>query len=309
LWAFERMKRTKNKAEVLRLIRDYNLPREAVPTEWLNDVDVWAALLERMPMTALIRNLAKMTAVGLLEPLSDATKAVVAQLADAERLRRSRVHPLAVLNALRVYQQGHGDKGSLTWTPVAKVVDALDDAFYAAFGNVEPTGKRVMIALDVSASMSAPIAGTGLSCCEASSALALVTARVEADCGVYRFNTGLEPVDISPRMRLDGVLKQTRSINGGGTDCSLPMVYAAQHKIPVDAFCVYTDSETWAGKVHPQEALRAFRDKLAKPDAAEVVVGMEATEFTIADPKDPRTLDVVGFDLQTPAAIAEFVRG
>jgi 60 kDa SS-A/Ro ribonucleoprotein len=61
-------------AEAAALIRAHNLPREAVPTALLNDRDVWLALLERMPLTALVRSLAKLTAVGVLahfsEPLS-----------------------------------------------------------------------------------------------------------------------------------------------------------------------------------------------------------------------------------------------
>ncbi len=48
-------------AEAARLIRGFDLPREAVPTGLLNEAMVWQALLERMPMTALVRNLAKLT--------------------------------------------------------------------------------------------------------------------------------------------------------------------------------------------------------------------------------------------------------
>lgn len=42
--------------------------REHIPTDLLNDRSVWAALLVKMPMTAMIRNLGKMSAVGLLTP-------------------------------------------------------------------------------------------------------------------------------------------------------------------------------------------------------------------------------------------------
>ena len=35
----------------------------------------------------------------------------------------------------------------------ALIVDALDGAFYLAFGNVVPSGKRLVLALDVSGSM------------------------------------------------------------------------------------------------------------------------------------------------------------
>jgi 60 kDa SS-A/Ro ribonucleoprotein len=36
---------------------------------------------------------------------------------------------------------------------------------------------------------------------------------------------------------------------------------------------------------------------------------MTATDFTIADPNDPRTLDVAGFDADTPSVISGFSRG
>ena len=37
----------------------------------------------------------------------------------------------------------------------------------------------------------------------------------------------------------------------GGTDCAQPMIYAKKKNLKVDVFIVYTDSETWAGRIHP----------------------------------------------------------
>src|SRR6478672_3505162 len=48
------------------LVREYRLPREAVRPEDLRSPEVWEALLEDMPMTALVRNLATMTRAGVL---------------------------------------------------------------------------------------------------------------------------------------------------------------------------------------------------------------------------------------------------
>ena len=90
------------------LVREYRLPREAVRSEHLTSPEVWEALLEEMPMTALIRNLATMTRVGLLEPSSGAAAEVVERLGDTDRIRRARVHPIAVLAALRTYASGRG---------------------------------------------------------------------------------------------------------------------------------------------------------------------------------------------------------
>ncbi len=87
----------------------------------------------------------------------------------------------------------------------------------------------------------------------------------------------------------------------------LPMLYALDQKIPVDVFSVWTDSETWAGSIHPAQALRLYRDEFVS-DAKAVVVGMTSNGFSLADPNDRGMLDVAGFDTTVPAVIADFVR-
>ena len=305
--AFEEAKIAENRDTIIGLIQS-GLPREAIPTKWLNDVTVWNALLQEMPLTALVRNLGKMTSIELLEPMSRAVDLVVKKLSDKDYIKKSRLHPLAILIALKQYESGHGDKGKLSWSPVAKIVDALDTAFYLAFGNVEPTGKRIMLALDVSGSMCSSFGGTNVSCCEGASAMALVTAKTETNYMITRFNDGIESIPLSPRQRLDDVLRYTRDINGGGTDCALPMLYALKRNIPIDAFCVYTDCETWAGNIHPYQALQQYRNKMGI-NAKLVVIGMASTGFTIANPDDAGMLDVVGFDAATPQIISDFIKG
>jgi 60 kDa SS-A/Ro ribonucleoprotein len=304
--AFEQAKRATAKADIVRLIREHDLVRECIPTRWLGEAEVWEALLDKMPLTALVRNLATMTRLGLLAPGSAGNSKVVAALADADRIHRARLHPVALLMAQRTYAAGRGERGRHTWVPVPRIIDALDGAFYSAFGNVTPTGKRWLLGLDVSASMAAPVAGTLMSCCEGATAMALVTAHVEAECSVCAFADGLRPLPISRRSRLDDALRLTRDVNFGGTDCSLPMLYALERRLPVDAFVVLTDSETWAGGIHPVQALRRYRERLGIP-ARLVVVGMVSNGFTLADGADAGMLDVVGFDAATPQVIADFV--
>jgi 60 kDa SS-A/Ro ribonucleoprotein len=315
-------------AETAAFVREYGLPREALQSEHLTSREVWEALLADMPMTAMIRNLATMTRVGLLEPGSAATATVVARLGDRERTRKARVHPIALLSALRTYQSGRGARGQNTWNPVREVVDALDAGFYVAFGNVEPARKRLLLALDVSGSMTSGwVAGVpGLTPREASAALALVTAATEdryevvgffAGRGGWKSRTksqwgwgeqGLTPLSISPRQRLDDVVKTVDGLPFGGTDCALPMLYAQAQEREVDTFVIYTDSETWAGDVHPAQALQDYR-QASGIDARLVVVGMVSNGFSIADPADPGMLDVVGFDTATPQLISDFARG
>ncbi len=77
------------------------------------------------------------------------------------------------------------------------------------------------------------------------------------------------------------------------------MLYAQAKELEIDTFVIYTDSETWAGDVHPAQALRDYR-RASGIDARLVVVGMVSNGFSIADPNDAGMLDVVGFDTATP---------
>src|SRR5262249_47389685 len=76
-------------------------------------------------------------------------------------------------------------------------------------------------------------------------------------------------------------------------------------KVKVDTFVIYTDNETWAGSMHPHQALRQYRE-WSGIDARLVVVGLTATDFTIADPADPGMLDIAGFDAALPNLLTDF---
>jgi len=311
--------------EAARAVRDFGLPHECVPQRFLDAPEVWEALLPSMPMGALVRNLNRMTAAGLLRPGSEAARHVAERLTDEGALRAARVHPFRMLVALRVYQSGRGILGDLSWDPAREVVDALDAGFYAAFGAVEATGRRHVLGLDVSVSMRAsflagawkgrtPVRGP-VSARVASAAMALVTIASEPGCFVGGFTAGrgasgdgFTPLDVSPRRRLDDVVRSVSDLPFGGTDAALPIAYAARHGIPADAFVIYTDNETWAGREAVTQALRRYRDRTGIP-ARLVAVGMTATEYSVADPADPLQANVVGFDADAPAIIADFVRG
>jgi 60 kDa SS-A/Ro ribonucleoprotein len=166
----------------------------------------------------------------------------------------------------------------------------------------------------------------GLTPRDASAALALVTAATEPQYEMVGFfagkrgwksrtksqwgfgEQGLTPLAISPRQRLDDLVKTVSGLPFGGTDCALPMLYAQAQDREVDAFVIYTDSETWAGDIHPAQALHDYR-QVSGIDSRLVIVGMVSNCFSIADPNDMGMLDVVGFDTATPQLISDFARG
>ncbi len=308
VWAFERVNRAASEAEVLALIQAHNLPWEAVPTQWPASPRVWAALVPRLPLMALIRNLGRLTANGTLSPMGGLSADVSQRITDKGALRAARIHPLAVLAALATYAKGSGARGKLKWAPVAQVVDALDKAFYLSFANVTPAGKRVLFGLDVSGSMAGMrVHGIpGLSARVACGAMALVTAAVEPQHAFVAFDTSPYPLRISPRQRLDDVVQLLARTGGGGTNCALPMTWAARKKVDVDAFVILTDSQTWYGDMHPAQAVRKYRQKTGIP-AKLAVVAMASNQHTIGDPGDGGVINVVGFDTATPQLITDFI--
>lgn len=308
IWAFEQAKRAVDEEVILKLIETHKLPWEAIPSNWHGSTAVWKALLPGLPMTALIRNLARLTANGVLKPGGDDARQVVARLRDADQLIRARIHPIAALSALMTYQQGKGMRGSLTWEPLTAVIDALDEAFYKSFKTITPTNKRLVLALDVSGSMAGGmVAGVpGLTPRVASAAMALVTAATEPDVTIVGFARKMVHLNISARQRLDDAVKTISGLPFGRTDCAQPMLWALKKGVKADAFIIYTDSETWYGKIHPVQALQEYRQKTGIP-AKLIVVGMVSNRFSIADPNDAGMMDVVGFDTAVPQVMSDFI--
>jgi hypothetical protein len=294
--------------------KNKKIQREHLPTELLNTPQIWNALLGGMGMTALVRNLGKLSQVGVT---STKSQEIVKMLTDPKSVKDSKIHPLQVLVGMKTYSQGKGDLGSMTWIPNSYITSALSTTFRQAFGNITPTGKRYMIGLDVSGSMSMCMcAGAkNITPREGSVAMAMMTLHAEGaeNVHIYGFSDVFYNFNgkIRPEMTIQDAIKAT-DVPFGATNCALPMTEALkmyrQNGTVFDVFCVYTDSETYAPTVHPQVALEIYR-KETGIDAKLIVVGMTSNCLTIADPKDKNTLNLAGFDTSTPELISMFARG
>lgn len=299
--------------DIVAAIQKYGLPWEALTDEQRTD-DVWKACLPFIGDQAVLRNLATFTRRGL-----DKDRAFRDQV--VERLNTAkRLHPIALLNALKTYSSGGvvGRSKAGAYTPVTAWYNALEDALERSFtAGVTPLGQRVLVALDVSGSMGSPVAGSAvLTCREVAAAIGLAFAKTEPDCDVFGFtsSTGRPSTSISAltnlqigRSSFKDAVKLTSGLPFGGTDCSLPVRAALAGKVGVDLFVVVTDNETWAGPAHVHTALKQYRQQMQIP-AKMAVVGLTATNSSIADPTDPGMMDFVGFSLDLPRAIETFAR-
>lgn len=286
------------------------LPREALPTDWLNDPHVWEALLygengRGMPLTALIRNLGNLSKCGLLAPSSDAARYVVGELTNETRIRQARVHPIAVLVALKTYASGQGARGKGSWAPVGVVTDALNVTFNKALPNVEPLNKNVLVALDISGSMAtARVLGfANLTAHEVAGAMALCHAQQGADFAM--FDTKWQHIRIGRDETLERFLHRL-PCNGGGTDIGQAFAAAQTLLTPYDAIVIYTDNETWAGRMHVDQRLDLYRQARNR-NVKVVIAAATATRTSVGDLRDPNILQCVGFDASIPNVVNEFI--
>lgn len=305
-------------AEALDAIAAGNLPWEAVP-DALRTPKVWEALLPHMAVTATVRQLATLSRKGVLKPLSKAEEIVVARLTDAEAVAGSRIHPMQVLDALKTYENGGrptpfsyrtlsvGQSRGGPYEPNQAVVAALSKTFELAFKNVVPAGKRTYIGIDVSGSMGSPATNV-LSCTEAAAAMALIIVRTEPRTYVKGFATTLVDLKITADSSPSQAAEAARKANFGDTDAALQMIDARQRKLEVDHFITITDGETWAGPVHPAQALKEYR-AASGIDAQSTFIAMTSNGFTLADPADPGMLDIAGFSADTPQIVSRFAAG
>lgn len=294
--------------KIIDLLIKYRLPHEVIPTELKNEPRIWQALLDAgMPINALIRNLGKLSQIGLLTPMSANVKKVCETFRNEDIIRKARIHPITVLNQKCGYERGRGMSG-ITWDPNSKVCEALEDMFYMSFKNVVPTGKNIMLALDVSGSMSSLAPGTNLTCAQVTAAMSMTTVRSEANSEIFAFSDHFMNIPINKNTSLNEAMRLVSDRNFGGTDCGLPMKYAKDNHMEVDSFVIYTDNETWCGgRLTPAKLLREYRAKMNRPEAKLAVVACASTEFTIADPDDPNMLDIAGFSSAVPQILSYFI--
>ncbi|MFD0534715.1 TROVE domain-containing protein [Actinomadura luteofluorescens] len=74
--------------EAIEVVRSRGVPWEFLPDAVLTEPDVWDELVDTIGMTALLRNLSRMTRIGTLTPMGDATRRAAGRLTDAARSRR-----------------------------------------------------------------------------------------------------------------------------------------------------------------------------------------------------------------------------
>uniref|UniRef100_A0A3Q0QYD5 Ro60, Y RNA binding protein n=1 Tax=Amphilophus citrinellus TaxID=61819 RepID=A0A3Q0QYD5_AMPCI len=131
----------------------------------------------------------------------------------------------------------------------SSILKAMDSALYKSFMNVEPVGKCVVVAVDVSTSLTSIVPGTLVSTAAEAAAVTMILARTEADAHVLVYSEGT-------------VVPFSVSLQSKGIDCTLPITWATENLKAVDVCIIVTYNPLWMHTASPVEFLKKHQEPI-----------------------------------------------
>jgi 60 kDa SS-A/Ro ribonucleoprotein len=165
---------------------------------------------------------------------------VAARLRDATEIGRARVFPYQLLAAWNAA------------SPLpAAIGEALQDAMEIATRQVPVIAGPLVVAVDVSGSMSAPVSGyrkgasSTVRCVDVAALVAASLLRTNPSARVLPFDTAVRDLRLNPRDSVMTQAGQLAALCGGGTAVSAPLVRLNKEKARVDLLVLVSDNESW----------------------------------------------------------------
>ncbi|HEX8625694.1 MAG TPA: RNA-binding protein [Allosphingosinicella sp.] len=290
--------------------RDPSLPLPEVPFEWLTAFELsagqWAELAGRMGWQALRMNLNTLARKGAFG-VDGVTDAVAARLVDRDALRKVRPLPYQLMVAL-----GSADPG----VPL-KVQAALEEALELSLRGVPKLPGRVVIAPDVSGSMSSPVTGyrkgasSKVRCIDVAALVAAAVLRRNRDAVLLPFEVGVVPLKLDPFARVAVNAAKLASIGGGGTNVSAPLALLNDQRAQVDLVVIVSDNESWVDSTrHGATATMLEWNALKKRSPAAKLVAIDLQPYGTTQAQERKDiLNVGGFSDAVFETISRFANG
>jgi 60 kDa SS-A/Ro ribonucleoprotein len=286
-----------------------------VPFEWLTafplSAEQWGVLANRMGWQALRMNLNTLARNGAFA-VEGVTQAVAARLSDANTIARVRPMPYQLMMALG--QVGDG-------VPLA-VQAALEGALEASLASVPKLEGCVVVAPDVSGSMSSPATGyrkgatSKVRCIDIAALVAAAVLRQNRDARVIPFAVDVVPLKLDPNARVAANAAKLASVGGGGTNVSAPLALLNKERARVDTVVIVSDNESWVDPSRPNSsggratATMAEWNKLKARNPGARLICIDIQPYGTAQAKDrDDIMNVGGFTDAVFDAMARFAKG
>ncbi|MEG6545655.1 RNA-binding protein [Acinetobacter bereziniae] len=240
------------------------------------------------------------------------TKIIADKLMDEQAIKKSRVFPYQLM---------------MTWSALAEgmppeIAKALKFAVQCSISNVPKLQGNVVIAIDVSGSMSSSITGyrqgatSQLRCVDVAALFASAFKYVNPNIRLMAFDTEVRQLSNlskvqeylkrknlmkQPNLEIDifALAKKFANMCGGGTDCSKPLALLVKENAKVDMVIYFSDNESWADQIpraHRQTGMMHYWKQLKQlnPDAKLVCVDLQPYATTQL-PEQKDVMNIGGF--------------
>ncbi|WP_287907631.1 RNA-binding protein [Acinetobacter sp.] len=240
------------------------------------------------------------------------TKIIADKLMDEQSILKSRVFPYQLM---------------MTWSALDQempheIANALKFAMQCSISNVPKLQGNVIIAIDVSGSMSSSITGyrqgatSQLRCVDVAALFASAFKYVNPNIRLIAFDTQVRHLSnlirVQEYLKRKNLMKQQNleidifalakkfaSMCGGGTDCSKPLELLVKEKAKVDMVIYFSDNESWADQIpraHRQTGMMHYWKQLKQhnPDAKLVCVDLQPYATTQL-PEHKDVMNIGGF--------------
>lgn len=200
----------------------------------------WKDIASRASWQATRMNLNAFARHGVFED-GALTSRLAARLRSEAAIQRARAFPYQLMMAFRASSSG---------IP-APILEALQDAMEVATRNVPKVDGRVVVAVDVSGSMQAPVTGTRrgatsmVRCIEVAALIAACVKRVNVEAHIIPFAEAVRPCRLNPRDSVMTQAQQLVAMLGGGTKVSAPLEWLNKERCQVDLLVLVSDNQSW----------------------------------------------------------------
>ncbi|XP_017880741.1 60 kDa SS-A/Ro ribonucleoprotein-like [Ceratina calcarata] len=320
----EDFKRCTDEVRAAGLLETYGLTLDHVPGHLLKSKEVWNALIPSMNLVLLLTNLQRIHNLELLRPNSPTVSKIVDQFTSTESIAQDKVHPALVLVTIRDYENSGKP---LTYEkrkikeqfekplpvppkPNSKIIDALYKMLNLSFNNVQPTGLRYMVTINMNKVMlethcwrSGNVNGA-----EAGCMIALALLRSEKHVTVATFkNVGIHTVNIDKTASFGQAMRRLQQMPVGNVNLSKPMAWAAHQNNKYDVFVNVVD-QIFEKSDTSEEALQTYKTKLKLPNTKLINCAVCSSSTYRKEKTNKSILLINGFDASVPVVVQAFAK-
>ncbi|MDJ1006419.1 MAG: RNA-binding protein [Paracoccaceae bacterium] len=282
-----------------------------VPFQMLTQLELstrhWARIARNGSWQMVRQNLNTFQRHGVFGVAKE-VKLVAGKLRDAERIRKAKAFPYQLMVAAQ----------NLAPEIPGAIREALHDAMELAVANVPAVGGQVVVAPDVSGSMTWPVTGYGrgkASVVRHVDVAALVAAamlRQNRGARIMPFDFDVRDVRLEPRDTILTNAEKLAALAGGGTTVSAPIARLNREGKSPDLVVIVSDNQSWADARGGGRGTALMKEwdrlKRRNPKARLVCLDIAPYGTTQAAKRDD-VLNIGGFSDAVFGQIADFAAG